>query len=98
VSTWEDRMAAAATARREAAEAERRRFEEENDPHRDHHGHIAGTLSVCSCGEVGGLVCVALPAELDGLEPDEARAWWLENVRCGICGERGVWSTGGGED
>lgn len=57
-------MAAQAAVRREAAEAEQRRIEDENDPHRDHSAHLEGTAVVCSCGEFFGVTCVAFEPDL----------------------------------
>lgn len=94
MSTWEERMSARAAAKREAAEAERRQLEEENDPHRDHHVHLAGTAVVCSCGEFRGLACVAFPPELADATEAEARNYW-ESLTCGTCGARGVTEVGG---
>ena len=98
MSTWEERMAASAAERREAAEAEQRRLDEENDPHRDHHTHLNGTMVQCSCGENFGITCVALPPEIAEMSPEEAQAWWHENVRCEICGQPDVWALSPPDD
>jgi hypothetical protein len=96
--TWEGRMAAKAAVRREIREADELQelaWEEANDPHRDHHVHLDGTRTVCSCGEKEyGVTCVAFPGELTDMDPDEAYAWWMENVRCSVCGKRGVTDFG----
>lgn len=90
MSTWEERMAARAAVRREASKAEQQCIDDENDPHRDHHTHLNGAMVQCSCGENFGVTCVAFPPELDGMSPEEAQAWWHENVRCDICGQPDV--------
>jgi hypothetical protein len=79
MGTWEERMSGRARERM-AREA---RAERENDPHAGHHSHLRGTMVECSCGEFGGVTCVAF-----GEDYDPAK------LSCRICGEPGVVTLG----
>lgn len=80
MSTWEERMSIRAKARMAAAEAQERA----NDPHREHHAHLAGTSVYCSCGEFQGVTCVAFDSDYNAAA-----------LSCRICGETGVVALGG---
>lgn len=54
--TWEDRMAAAAAARR-AAEPQ------PPDPHAGHHVHYLGNQVICSCGAHMGIFSIVLTGD-----------------------------------
>ncbi len=72
-------MAARARQRAERRETARRAEEAANNPHRDHHTHLIGTSTWCSCGEFRGVICVVI-------DPDED----LSQRACEHCGMRGV--------
>jgi len=74
---WEAR-----TARRAAARAVGQKAADP-DPHDGHHSHLQGTSVWCSCGEWGGVTCVAFDEETITAE------WWEAQV-CSMCGKHGV--------
>lgn len=68
MSSWEERMAVKAAARR-AAEPE------PVDPHADHHTHYRGNSIWCSCGAFMGVFSIIIEEDPPAPEPCEVCGW-----------------------